>query len=166
MDAILDAIAKAKDDVDLKDFEVVSNGLKTKYYNGEKLELKPLKLKIENKDGKKFEIKYEEFKKNGYKILDQRTGKDVTEKTEINGDMAGKSGLYLRVVHEQTGSSISLPVILSSVKKKTLIPKEIVVREKGSKEWIDTEGFELQTTGAYHLKLSDKNKEKLLGKEV
>lgn len=164
--AIVNALEKANKNVTLSDFTVMN--IKTNYKEGGTFELSNLKIQVTLKNGEQREIPYNDFDKNGFKVVMTNTGNPITSDILLTEEGLGFSisrGLHMQVVHIQTNTVKNVPTILIAPDVIDLQPKNVLVRAAGATEWIEAKVF---TSNTFNQKidLSKEQKAALSGKAL
>ncbi|MDD7765507.1 MAG: FMN-binding protein [Peptoniphilaceae bacterium] len=169
--AIKNALDRTSSNIDFYDFRIVEKSYKTSYKEGEKLNLKDLQIELFKKSDKsKVIIPYNEFEKNGFKIvLANDTDKEIKDsltltKQALNFDIVNR-GLNLKLIHKKSNSFKFLNTILVEANRIKCDVKSIEIREKGTNDWIKTQGFKKDEFIQY-LSVEMNAAKKLIGKEV
>ena len=141
--SIKNALFKAKK-FDFYDMRVDDSKFKTSYEEGEKLNLKNLKVTIYKKNNQKVTVSYSDFNKYGLKVIDEYKN-ELKDGLVLNKENLGYNvtdGLRLKVIHEDSKSFKFLNTILITKNKiKNFEISGIKIKSKDSEEWHDTKGY-------------------------
>ncbi len=141
--SIKNALLKAKN-FDFYDMRVDDSNFKTSYKEGDKLDLKDLKVTIYKKNNQKITVSYSDFGKYGLKVVDEYN-KELKDGLVLNKENLGYNvtdGLRLKVVHEESKSFKFLNTILiSKSTTKNFEISGIKIKAKDGSEWYDTKGY-------------------------
>lgn len=165
--SIKNALLKAKN-FDFYDMRVDDSNFKTSYKEGDKLDLKDLKVTIYKKNNQKITVSYSDFGKYGLKVVDEYN-KELKDGLVLNKENLGYNvtdGLRLKVVHEESKSFKFLNTILiSKSTTKNFEISGIKIKAKDGSEWYDTKGYNT-TDFIQNLTVSKEVAEKLNNKEI
>ena len=165
--SIKNALLKAKN-FDFYDMRVDDSNFKTAYKEGDKLDLKDLKVTIYKKNNQKITVSYSDFGKYGLKVVDEYN-KELKDGLVLNKENLGYNvtdGLRLKVVHEESKSFKFLNTILiSKSTTKNFEISGIKIKAKDGSEWYDTKGYNT-TDFIQNLTVSKEVAEKLNNKEI
>ncbi|XVG95951.1 FMN-binding protein [Eubacteriales bacterium KG125] len=128
VNAVVDALSKAKKDITINDFFIEGN-FPHEYYTGDKLNLSGLKVRLEKKNGEKEIIPYNKFKENKLKIVERFSKEEISDNMTLDESVVGEEGLYLEILHTPTGSFKPLHVITVK-KRKNYFPQAVLLSEK------------------------------------
>lgn len=165
--SIKNALLKAKN-FDFYDMRVDDSNFKTAYKEGDKLDLKDLKITIYKKNNQQITVSYSDFGKYGLKVVDEYN-KELKDGLVLNKENLGYNvtdGLRLKVVHEESKSFKFLNTILiSKSTTKNFEISGIKIKAKDGSEWYDTKGYNT-TDFIQNLTVSKEVAEKLNNKEI
>ena len=165
--SIKNALLKAKN-FDFYDMRIDDSNFKTSYKEGDKLDLKDLKVTIYKKNNQKITVSYSDFDKYGLKVIDEYK-KELRDGLVLNKENLGYSvtdGLRLRVVHKESNSFKFLNTILISKNRiKNFEISGIKIKAKNESEWYDTKGYNTADF-IQNITVSKVVAEKLNGKEI
>ena len=165
--SIKNALLKAKK-FNFYDMRVDDSSFKTFYKEGDKLNLKDLKVTIYKKNNKKITVSYSDFDKYGLKVINDHK-KEIKDGLILNKENLGHNvsdGLKLRIVHEESNSFKFLNTILISKNMtKNFEISGIKIKAKDGSEWYDTNGYNT-TDFIQDITVSKDVAEKLNNKEI